>query len=77
MLIFEENFDLEKALFEDTEGSTLRLVKDGLQEGLHTTRKNIDKGLSPDDFTRAQALKQAFEAAEVVVETSWKNYRLP
>jgi len=76
MNIFEDNFDLEKTLFEDTEGSALRLVKDALQDGLHTIRKTIDKGLSPDDFTRAQALKQAFEAADAVVETSWKNYRL-
>lgn len=73
MNVFADEFDLAASLATDTDGSVLRTVRDGLQEGLQHTRRLIDKGLAPEDFKTAQALKQGFETALEVVETGWNS----
>lgn len=74
MNIYEDQFDLEDFLAADSEGNNLRHVQDELREGLQNLRREIDKGLPPEEFKKADGLKQAFETALKVNETVWENY---
>ena len=71
MNVFSDEYDLEQALTNDRDGSGLREVRDGLQEGLGALRREIDKGLAPDDFKRAEQLRASFEAAMESTERAW------
>ena len=71
MNVFSDEYDLEQALTNDSDGSGLREVRDGLQEGLGALRREIDKGLAPDDFKRAEKLRVSFETALESTERAW------
>ncbi|MCG8530934.1 MAG: hypothetical protein MI749_09745 [Desulfovibrionales bacterium] len=72
MNVFSEEYDLEQALTKDKDGIGLRGAKDGLQEGLGALRREIDRGLAPDEFKRAEKLRAAFETALETTERAWE-----
>ena len=65
--------DLEEELEKDANGSCKKALTDQLAEHLSGVKAAMNSGLSPDEFSSMQKLKDALEAAMVVVENSWEN----
>ena len=74
MDLFGESFDLDVELSKDTTGTCLRQVKDALQQGQSAVRRTMDRGLSGEEFKKAEALQKAFEAATVAVDAAWHGF---
>lgn len=74
MDIYDAQFDLEDFLAEDASGVNLRRMQDELREGLHELKRQIDKGLPPEDFKTAEGMKKAYETALEVITKAWENF---
>ncbi|MDE7468918.1 MAG: hypothetical protein K2M30_01350, partial [Desulfovibrionaceae bacterium] len=62
--VFDKNFDLKEQFKKDFSGNALRSVVNALKEAETSIRKQIDKGVPPEEFTKLSLLKQAFEIAQ-------------
>lgn len=70
--VFDENFDLKEQFKTDFSGNALRNVVNALKEAEVNVRKEIDKGVPPEDFAKLSLLKQAFEIAQSNIQLYWK-----
>jgi type III secretion system YseE family protein len=64
---------MEEELEKDANGSYRKDLTDQLAEHLAEVKRAMDSGLSPDEFSGMQKLKQALEAATEVVEKYWES----
>lgn len=70
--VFDSNFDLKEHFKHDVSGNALRSVVNALKEAEVSIRKEIDKGVPPEEFTMLSLLKQAFEVAQSNIQLYWK-----
>lgn len=66
--------DLDVELSKDANGTCLKQLKDALQLGLSSVRREMDRGLAGEEFKKAEALRKAYEAASSVVEGVWNGF---
>jgi type III secretion system YseE family protein len=71
MNVLDENFDLVGSLAADHNGTVLKAVKDALENAKSSLKKQMDKGMSNDDFKVANALQVACQSAQTLVEQLW------
>ncbi len=75
MNVLHEDFDPALALTNDPGGTVLREIKDALERERAKLRREIDKGLPPDQFTVANNLQQACQQAQDIVDQFWAQPR--
>jgi len=63
--------DMEARLAADTSGAYRDEILNKVNGELQSVKRQIDGGLSPDDFAKANALRSALEAAGTVVPVAW------
>lgn len=71
MNVLHEDFNVAQALADSKDGAVLKSIKETLEETRTELRKDIDKGLPPEEFKVANNLQQACQAAQDIVEQFW------
>lgn len=75
MNVLHEEFDPASALTNDKNGAVLREIKDVLENTRSGIRREIDRGLPPDEFVVANNLQQACQQAQDIVDQFWAQPR--
>lgn len=75
MNVLHEEFDPASALTNDKNGAVLREIKDVLENTRAKFRREIDRGLPPDEFVMANNLQQACQQAQDIVDQFWAQPR--
>ena len=75
MNVLAEDFDVSEALAKDPDGHALRAVKDRLESMKSELKKQMDKGLTNDEFAVANNLHKACQTAQDLVEQFWSQPR--
>ena len=65
--------EMEERLEKDVGGAYKKALVEQLASHLTELKRALDSGLPPDDFQAARRLKDAVEAASVVVEKVWEG----
>ena len=65
--------DMEAKLKKDQGGRFRKEVIDRLSEYSARLKKSMDSGLSPAEFQATSRLKDAVDAASMVIDKVWKN----
>ncbi len=73
MNVLDETFDVTEALTNDPNGYALRAVKDELENMKSSLKKQMDKGLSNDEFKLASNLQVACQTAQDLAEKFWSK----
>ena len=64
--------DMEASLREDSSGQYRKELIDRLTESSYQLKRSLDSGLPPDEFERVNRLREAVEAASMVIEKVWE-----
>ena len=75
MNVLAEDFNVSEALVKDPSGNNLRAMKDQLEVIRSRIKRQMDKGLTQDEFTVANNLHNACQVAQDVVEQFWSQPR--
>ena len=75
--VYAEDWDPAKALTDDVQGQALRAATEALRQGQGTLKRKLDRGVTPDEFKRGQALLEGYEAAVRGLERAWAKARQP
>lgn len=65
--------DMEQRLAEDASGAYRDELLNTLAQERQALKRQVDGGLAPDDFAKANAVQAALEAAEKVVSRAWAS----
>lgn len=65
--------DMEKSLKEDKDGSFRDQLVRQFDDELAALKRQVDRGLPPDEFEQATRLQQALTEARSVVEILWNS----
>ena len=68
-----EMVDLEARIRSDADGSLRNQLCQDFDNELRDVQRQMDAGLAPDDFDRANKLKTAIQTARSVVEVFWQT----
>ncbi|OBQ45945.1 EscE/YscE/SsaE family type III secretion system needle protein co-chaperone [Halodesulfovibrio spirochaetisodalis] len=60
-------------LLSDPSGHGLKVVTDKIASIRFEVKREMDKGLAPDEFEGAQRLLQALESADEIANGYWNN----
>ena len=77
MDIYAEDWDPAKALADDAQGRALRAATEVLRQGQGVLKRNLDRGVPPDEFKRGQALLDGYEAAIRGLDRAWAKRQQP
>lgn len=65
--------EMDNKLAADADGSYRSRICDQLHQHLAAIRQQLQAGLMPEDFARADKMKEAIAAAEAIVQTAWSR----
>lgn len=68
-----EMVDLEARIRSDADGSLRNQLCQDFDNELIGLQRQMDAGLAPDDFERANKLKMAIQTAKSVVDVFWQT----
>jgi len=68
-----EMVDLEARIRSDADGALRNQLCADFDNELQGLQRQMDAGLAPDDFDRANKLKAAIQSARSVVEVYWQS----
>lgn len=75
MDFLETQCDLQEILKDDAEGFTLRQMQDKLTAMAAGIRQHMDAGLTEQDYAVGEALLEACNAAEGILNAQWHATR--
>ncbi len=73
MDVYAEDWTPGEGIAADTDGSMLRQVQNALLDSRGRLKAILDKGVSPADFQKGEALLSAYDAAMRGMEKSWNR----
>lgn len=68
----DPRLEIEARLIGDTDRSQLNAMLTEIGEHAAAAKRSMDGGLTPEDFQAMSKYKQALEAAEDVINRSWR-----
>jgi len=71
--VYSPDWNPGEALTGDAGGIGLRLIVDALRRGQGELKAGLDRGVTPDEFKRGQALLESYAAAMRGVERAWEQ----
>ncbi len=71
--MLREDWDPAEIVAREDGGRALREAQEALRQRRSAFKAQLDRGVSPDDFKKGQALLESFDAAVAGLELAWNN----
>lgn len=68
-----DQWDIGETLDRDVSGKALREIRDLLEQQRFALKRELDRGVTPDEFRRGEALLGSFDAALSGLEEAWQK----
>lgn len=71
--MYSEDWDVGATLDKDTHGKSLRDCNDVLEDCRRKLKRELDQGVTPNEFKRGEALLNSLDAAARGLNAAWQK----